>query len=926
MHEFNLRPGRPRPANRSLFLALIVFLLAAGPSWAQTPAPVVTGNPRVDELLSQMTLQEKISMIHGAPEPAATDQGQAGYLPGIPRLGIPPLRMADGPPGVLTRQAATGLTSTMGLAATWSRTDAEQNGVVIGRDARSLGIDVVLEPFINLDRDITFMRSYNTYGEDPVLSGQIGAGVIHGVQSRGVMAQAKHFIAYDGGDDVDVDPQTLREIYVAPFVDAVEADVASIMCSYNKVNGIFACGNGDTLITILKQEVGFKGFVTSDWGGTHSTLFINEGLDLEMPGPTPGGGFSLPSYFVAEPPPPPPARAANSPAPGGLDIGDFGFGGLPEEPQKSFHLPAGFGKAAPAEGMMPAVRAGDVKEETITRAVGRILVQMDKFALLDGKKGRHNVTPLESALNAPIVRKTGEDAAVLLKNEGGALPLKPADLELLALIGPGAGQTIAIGEPGEKALGIPAHQIGTVAALQKLAPTAKVTYAVADDMTGTAVPARLFSHNGQPGLLRTSALPFSRGIHTKATQVDAQIDFTESNHRALPAGGSYAWTGTFTMPSAGSYLIYLQSIGASSTLSLDGKRLASSGNPLGNMHHNVIKAGEHNVLPTPDGLDNLRRRVDLTAGRHALSVTTTADISGAPVQVRLSWVTPEQQKADYDAALAAAKNSKTAVVFVWGRGRPDFGLPGDQDKLIRDVAAANPNTIVVMNVCQPVAVPWLDNVKAVLQMWYPGDLGGWATAELLLGRVSPAGRLPFTWPKRLEDGPANDPAHPERSSRGADGKTTYAEGINMGYRWFDQQNIEPQFAFGFGLSYSTFEYSALKVTRATDGGLEVSFKLQNTGKVTGDEVPQVYLGAPKQPPTGAQFAVKALAAFDRVTVTAGRARIITLHVPQRRLEYWSAADKQWKTAGGSRTLYVASSSRDMRLQQEVNIAGVSRGQ
>jgi beta-glucosidase len=340
---------------------------------------------------------------------------------------------------------------------------------------------------------------------------------------------------------------------------------------------------------------------------------------------------------------------------------------------------------------------------------------------------------------------------------------------------------------------------------------------------------------------------------------------------------------------------------------------------MGNLHGNVIKAGEHNVLPTTDGLDNVRRRLDLTAGPHALSVTTTADTSGAPVQVRLNWVTPEQQKADYDAALAAARNSKTAVLFVWGRGRPDFGLPGDQDKLIADVAAANPNTIVVMNVSQPVGMPWLDKVKAVLLMWYPGDEGGWATADLLLGKVSPAGRLPFTWPKRLEDDPANDPAHLERSSHGVDGKTTYTEGINVGYRWFDQQNIEPLFPFGFGLSYASFDYSGLKVSRAADGSLDVSFRLHNTGKAASDEVPQVYLGAPKEPPGGAQFPAKALAAFDRVSVPAGQSKTIALHVPPRRLDYWSAADKRWETAAGSRTLYVASSSRDVRLQQEVNI-------
>ncbi|MGD0620632.1 MAG: glycoside hydrolase family 3 N-terminal domain-containing protein, partial [Bryobacteraceae bacterium] len=425
---------------------LIPVLLFSSALIAQTSVPAVTGDARVDKLLSQMTLDEKIAMIHGDPEPPDTDQGQPGYWRGLRRLGIPYLRMADGPPGVLTRVPSTAPTATMGLAATFSREDAEQNGALIARDARAQGIDVILQPFINIDRDITFGRGYNTYGEDPVLTGQIGAAFIRGAQAQGVMAQAKHYVAYDGGNDNFVDQQTLHEIYVAPFVDAVSAGVSSIMCSYNKVNGPYACGNSDTLIKILRNEIGFEGFVTSDWGATHATDFINHGLDLEMP----GHGLT-PTYFLPEPPPPPKL-------PPNFDFGDQGFGGpVPEEPTAKFDF--NFHKPPPAVGMLDAVKSGLITEETITAAVGRILVQMDKFGLLDGK-GKHDVTAVPVEENAPIVRKTADDAAVLLKNDGGVLPLKEADLASLAMIGPGAGQTIAVGEPGEKALGIPARQIG----------------------------------------------------------------------------------------------------------------------------------------------------------------------------------------------------------------------------------------------------------------------------------------------------------------------------------------------------------------------------------------------------------------------------------------------------------------------------------
>src|SRR5215472_8131782 len=230
-----------------IVIVLLLLVSFATICIAQSAPPVVTGNARVDQLLSQMTLEEKTTLIRGAREDRATDQGQAGYLTGVPRLGIPPIRMSDGPPGVLTRQPSQAETATMGLAATFSVKDAEDNGIVIGREAKSLDIDVVLEPFINIDRDITFERGYNTYGEDPVLTGAMGAGLIRGVQGQGVMAQAKHYVAYDSdANNIVVDPQALHEIYVSPFVDAVNAGVSSIMCSYNKVNGTFACGNRDT--------------------------------------------------------------------------------------------------------------------------------------------------------------------------------------------------------------------------------------------------------------------------------------------------------------------------------------------------------------------------------------------------------------------------------------------------------------------------------------------------------------------------------------------------------------------------------------------------------------------------------------------------------------------------------------------------------
>jgi beta-glucosidase len=899
---------------KRIALAAASLLLFATMAQAQT-VPVVTGDARVDKLLSQMTLKEKLTLIHGTHEDPAVYQGQAGYLGGIPRLGIPGMRFADGPPGVLTRHPSQAETATIGVAATFSVKTAEENGLVIGREDRALGIDVSLQPFVNIDRDLEFGRGYNTFGEDPFLTAQMGVAEVKGIQSQHVMAQIKHYVGYDSnGGSTYIDDQTLHEVYVAPFDAAIrKADVSSIMCSYNRINGTFACGNKDTLTTILRDQIGFKGFVTSDWGALHAVTFINAGLDMEMPGePDPSAPFNIPSFFDLQPiPPPPPPRHA------GTDNANDGmFGGhIPEEPMPKREGGGGdFGLKMAPEKMADALKDGTVGEAAITRAAGRVLFEIAKFGYLDGQS-KHDVTAQSIEANAKIIEKTGEEAAVLLKNEGSALPLKAADLDSVVLIGPTAGQVDAIGINGERSVGLSQRQIGPLEALKKISGNPNIQFAVDDDMTGTPVPASALSHAGKPGLARENA---NGAVAGNGSRVDALLDFTAKGGNALDPNSKVTWKGTLTPPHAGAYWLYLQAMGTNASIRLDGKRFAATGAYQGGVHGDILQANQDNVVPTPDGLDNVRRAVELTAGPHAIEITTSPDSSNAPVQVRLNWYTPEQRKADHEAAIAAAKNAKIAVVFVWTRLTPVFGLPGEQNKLVEEIAAVNPNTIVVLNTSQPVALPWVDKVKAVLEMWWPGDEGGWSTANLLAGKTSPAGRLPVTWAKNLTDYAATDPKHPERSMKGVDHKTTYSEGVNVGYRWFDKENIAPLFAFGHGLSYTTFDYSGLKVEKASDGGLEVRVHIKNAGSVDADEVPQVYLGAPSEVPAGVQFPVRALVAFDRIHLGGGESKTVTLHVEPRQLQYWSTKDAAWDTATGKRILSVGASSRDLRVERPIN--------
>jgi beta-glucosidase len=211
-------------------------------------------------------------------------------------------------------------------------------------------------------------------------------------------------------------------------------------------------------------------------------------------------------------------------------------------------------------------------------------------------------------------------------------------------------------------------------------------------------------------------------------------------------------------------------------------------------------------------------------------------------------------------------------------------------------------------------MPWLNQVRAVLEMWYTGDEGGWAAANLLTGRANPGGRLPITWPVHLEDYAAMDPRYPQRASRGVDGRTDYNEGVQVGYRWFDHEGIAPLFPFGHGMSYSTFAYSDLRLAFSADGGVTVTCRVRNSSQRDGDAVVQAYLGAPTPAPAGADFAVRALAAFERVRVEAGGMRQVQLQIAPQRLRYWSLTDHAWQTvARGARRVYVGASSRDLPL-------------
>jgi beta-glucosidase len=796
-----------------------------------------------------MTLEEKISLVHGARDPK--ELGQAGYWPGLPRLGIPPLRLADGPAGINVNRDATGMPAPVGLAATFNVVAARLFGVVMGRDAKALDQDVLLAPHINIVRDPLFRRNHTTFGEDPLLNAQLAAAEVAGIESQGIMAQVKHFAGYNGPDNVIIDERTLHEIYLPAFEAAVKAGAASVMCSYNQVNGRAACENADLENGVLRGQWGFAGFVTSDWGAVRSPLAMVAGADLEMPGREIAG------------------RAG----------GPF-FGGA----------------------LKAAVESGAIRVSAIDQALTRILTQMDRFHLLDGEPSARPAIDIEA--DARIVREIAEQGAVLLKNDGQALPLTASDLASLVVVGPTGGQ-VAAGFMGERAAGFAGRLVGPLAALRQSAPQARIAYAVGADLTGVAIPGTELSHDGRPGLLRRQTTP-----DTGATQVDGTLDL--HGPTALAPGTEYTWSGTLTVAVEGDYTFAAQAANGNGSITIDGQPLGRSGG-FGFAGGGAAVKKWSSIVPTTDGRDNPRATVRLAAGAHRIELAASST-GTSPLSIRFAWMTPELRQANLDAAVAAARAARTAVVFAWSGMGGALALPEDQDELIRRVAAANPRTIVVLNTGGPVAMPWKDDVRAILEMWYPGQEGGWATADLLLGRANPGGKLPVTFPARIEDAPARAAGHPERMASPA----AYSEGIAVGYRWYDQQSIQPLFPFGHGLSYTRFEYSQLAVKRRGDG-VDVTFTLRNAGSRRGAEVAQAYIGPPAGGPV--EFAPKSLAGFVRISLAPGQSRQVVIHIGARALSYWSTATHDWVMAEGSRPIYVGSSSRDIRLRGSISAGG-----
>jgi len=806
---------------------------------------------RAAGIIAKMSLDDKAALA-------------CGDFAAVAHLGLPALSFTDGGNGVRVADDATAFPVCLSLAASFDEQLACRFGSAVGREARSAGHNVLLGPALDIARTPLAGRLPEAFGEDPYLTGILGAAYVRGVQEN-VVAMVKHFVVnnFETGRtgagappsergpavDVHVSRRALEEIYFPPFKRALtDAHAGSVMGSYNQVNGCYASQHPE-LLGIVKDQWGWAGFVAPDF-----------------------------MFAVRDP-----LAAARA----GLDLP-----GLDD-----------------AEGRRPQdFTSGRVSRDRLDDVVRRMVGTMVTHDLLD-RPGAVPGPPAPGHL--ALAAEAAVAGSVLLVNRAGALPLG-GDVRSLAVIGP-AGLDAMYIMGGSPAVKLHTERVVTpLAGIRQRAGTrVRVEHAQGSwgDVPLPAVPPALLSAPPDPGA------PAGPGV--LAEYIDGPPDTPGQRVTRIepgletagpPAGFGPQWRATWTTvltPAQDGPHRFSLAVAGRGLLYLDGALAAT---------------GAREAIGFIDGPPYaLQATADLVAGR---PLTIRVEYETGPAldvaqfglrpEVRLGWQPPDRLIGD---AATVAARCDAAVVIVnqasgEGMDRQSLALPGDQDRLITEVARRNPRTIVVLNTPGPVLMPWLDDVAAVLQVWYPGEQFGTALARVLSGDEDPGGRLPVTFPAHAGQGPVQAIAQ----YPGIGGVATYSEDILVGYRFFAEHDQQPLFPFGHGLSFARFSYENLRVDRPGDGGIRLSFGLVNNSPRPGHDVAQLYLRCPDraaEPPLQ-------LKRFQRVHLAAGERRTVTFTLTSADLAAWSDPGG-WAVHPGRYELLVGASAADLRLSASVEV-------
>jgi beta-glucosidase len=850
--------------------AVAVPVTAAQPASAAQPEQpwmntALSPDHRAALLLAAMTLEEKVELMTG-------DQGAAPaafYNAGIPRLGIPELRMADASAGIAPRgwslpgtgSSATAMPSSIALAATFDPQTARAYAGVVAQEARATQHEMLLGPNADPARQPFWGRIAESEGEEPVLTSALVTPFVRTLQQRNVIANLKHYTAYTqevnrgAGQNSIVSERALREVHTYAYEDAIRrADLGSVMCAFNRVNGVYACENDRILDTILRRQLGFTGFVITDFGAIHSTEpSIRAGTDMET------------------------------------------------------------GTRAFYDGpLLAAVRDGRVPESLVDRSVLRILRTMFAIGVFDTSYAAGTI-PVRA--HGRIAGEIQDEAITLLKNNRAVLPLSTRTRSV-AVIGGDANIPSTIGGSARVQ---PTYQVSLLDAMRargqrtgmrvayergndpvngaSMIETADMTAVPSSVLTpetgtGTGVTARYWGSptpSGAPGVTRTEQqvfydVGFVGGSPAFAALYASQVPATPT--LSSPTGGNQSalYTGYFIPPTTGPYRLGLTGWGDARAF-LDGRLIIDM----------TGANGRRDVRSAP---------LTLTGGqRHRLRVEYSSTRPLAELQpgtLLLQWSTPANAFApSIQRAAAAARRSHVAIVYLRTyeteeRDRVSLKLPQNADQLVRAVRAANPRTVVVLATGGPTTMPWLSSVPSVLQNYYGGQEEGNSLVRVLFGRENPSGRLPVTFP-RSEQALPLAVENPWATIDDLD--VEFSEGVNIGYRGYRAAGVAPLFPFGHGLSYTTFRYRGLPADsiRATgaDDTARLRVTVRNTGWRAGTEAVQAYVG--RLP--GLRSPVRKLGGFTKVGLRPGQSKTITITISRRALSYWDSNRDQWGGPG-----------------------------
>lgn len=818
-----------------------------------SPKPQNVPDQQVDlkVILQSMSLEEKAGFLAGVDD---------WNFRGSHRFKIPSIYVADCGHGVTLcgdrSSPATCFPTGISMASTWNVELMEEVGQALGRECLALGVSLLLGPMINLHRIPLNGRSFETFSEDPVLAGRLGGAIVRGIQSQGVGACLKSIVANNQQHqqhttDVRVDERTLRELYLRAFEIAVEeSDPAALMTSYNPLNGVNTGESAWLIKEVVRGDWGYQGMVVSDWRAIESAAVYQSGLDLEMPGP---------------------------------------------------------GKFLSREKVLAAVETGVWTEAEVDERVERILRLLLKYG-----RSPHGATEFANYLDSPenrtLAQRVAEESIVLLKNEGGLLPLSRQRIKRLAVIGPNAAQT-RLGGGGSASV----TPFVTVSPLEGIRTTAgkgiEVCFEEGCSLTGTMETVREVWRRvatSEAGL-RAAFYPSGEvdgepeAVH-EVEEIDASWGWAAPGPDVPRCNYAVRFTGMLVPPATGRYRLGVFGQEGGVRLKLGGETVVDDWVDSDTPHDFEGGYASRYQTVEADWEVNQPVLVELDYGKRA-----------ARAAVRLEWERPDQVD-PIERAVQLAEASDAVILclglsnlFEGGsRDRTDLALPEKQVQLLRRIVTVNPHTVVCLNNGGPLSMPWEPEVPAILEAWYPGQAGGIALARLLFGDVNPSGKLPDTIAHRLTDHPsaANYPGKADRVS--------YREKLMVGYRHFDSAGIEPHYPFGFGLSYTEFDVSppTLSSQQLNPGeSVKVCVDVSNTGIRPGAETVQLYV-RPYRPVISRPE--KELRSFSKIQLDPGETQTVTFTLTWRDLAYWDEVTHSWQVQAGKFDVLVGSHSRDVQ--------------